>query len=132
MSQEKNIFLDYLDTKGIKYKWFAEQIGMNRVQWEDVIHNKKKCPKKYWTTIVVVSKGEITIDDLLNYSKQFERKKNAIRQSLPKKNCNQSANGKKGSQVGSRDHGELPEEAPKGQKGGYLHMWDISRLPPTL
>lgn len=62
--KEKHLCLrEYLDSQGIKFSWFASQIGVAPSYFYHMIIGSKTIPKKYWKKITQVTKGEIVFDE---------------------------------------------------------------------
>lgn len=61
--QEK--ILEYLKIRGIKVKWFAENIGMPPSLFYQTLKSKRPIPSKYWGPIILLTKGAITMTDFM-------------------------------------------------------------------
>lgn len=61
----KELFTKYFEETGISRLWFATQIGMSLTFFYQVTGNYASLPKKYWRAVIRVSKGKITLHDLL-------------------------------------------------------------------
>lgn len=62
---------DYLDKNGIMVKWFAAQLGMSHAQLSNFMHGHSAMPTIYWERIVTVSRGEVTMKDLLEKNNKY-------------------------------------------------------------
>ncbi|CCB87751.1 helix-turn-helix domain-containing protein [Simkania negevensis] len=55
---------EYLESNGIKHKYFAEKVGISPQSLSDLV-NKKTAPRqKTAQKIVELTKGEVTFEDL--------------------------------------------------------------------
>lgn len=62
----------YLKKNHIFQTLWAEKLGMSVRFFNYVVHGKRKLPQKYWTQIIVMSNGEITVEDLKNLEDFYE------------------------------------------------------------
>ncbi len=64
---------DYLDSRGIKHGWFAENIlGMSRSHFSSVLTDTEWMPQKYWKKTIDYTKGYLTLEDFME---DYESKK---------------------------------------------------------
>lgn len=57
---------DYLDSNGIRHAWFAQKIGIANGTLSKYLLGQGKLPKKAWREVIVLTKGKISMKDLLN------------------------------------------------------------------
>lgn len=69
----------YLKENGIQSKWFAEKIGMNQKVLSNILNQKAPIPRKYWKRIIIMTKYEITLNDLADV--HFDRQEVDIKKS---------------------------------------------------
>lgn len=62
---EKMNICEYLKKHGISQKWFASQLGLAPSYICSICKGRKKMPKKYWTKVIFLTKGEVSLEDLL-------------------------------------------------------------------
>lgn len=56
----------YLDDNGIRTAWFAEKLGINRETLRKVLDGRRNLPPKCWRKVVELTKGKITMKEILN------------------------------------------------------------------
>lgn len=56
---------DYFKENGLQMKWFAEKLGMSKQQLYQVIGGHAPVPKRYWKKMVILTRGKITLHDIL-------------------------------------------------------------------
>lgn len=56
----------YLDDNGIRYGWFCEKVGISNPSLSGYLGGYKKLPKKCLKNVVIVTKGKITMKELLS------------------------------------------------------------------
>ncbi len=61
----KEIFKKYFAETGVSRRWFAAQIGVSISFLHQVTGNYASLPKKYWRSVISVTKGKISLYDLL-------------------------------------------------------------------
>jgi predicted transcriptional regulator len=61
-----NKLKNYLDDNGIRLSWFAEKIGISVGTLSKFLKGKGKLPKKCWKKVVVVTKGKISMKELVS------------------------------------------------------------------
>lgn len=66
---------EYLDENGIMKGWFAKKIGITSSYLVGFVNGKKPMATKYWTNIVLMTKGQVTLDDLLKMNNEYYEKK---------------------------------------------------------
>lgn len=59
---------EYFKENGIQMKWFAEKIGLNKSQLYQVVAGTIPLPRKCWVQVIKMTKGKITLCDILEYS----------------------------------------------------------------
>lgn len=57
---------EYLDTNGIRHAWFAKKIGIANGTLSKYLLGQGKLPKKAWREVILLTKGKISMKDLLN------------------------------------------------------------------
>ncbi len=85
----------YIEDNGIIKSWFASKMGIHRAYLSDILAIKRPIPIKYWPAILMITKGNVTYEDLVEmngiYEASFEREKK-IRESRKTKNNSQLPN----------------------------------------
>lgn len=66
---------EYLDRKGLRQDKFAQKIGMDAPTLSHIMNGRRKIPEKCWKKIVQETNGEITLEDLLEHSLNFQKNK---------------------------------------------------------
>lgn len=61
----KEYFDIFFKDTGITKKWFAEKIGMDANFFYQVAAGNYPLPKKYWTAVIDVSLGKISLANLI-------------------------------------------------------------------
>jgi hypothetical protein len=61
----KNKFKEYFVNTGVTKRWFANRIGMHPNFLHQIIGGYHSLPRKYWFEVVEVSRGLITLKDIL-------------------------------------------------------------------
>ncbi len=56
---------EYLEKNGIRQSWMAAQLGVSVRFFNSIVNDQRQLPKKYWTKIIVLSGGQVTIEDLV-------------------------------------------------------------------
>lgn len=69
---------DYLKNNGITSKWFSDKIGISITQFSDFVNGRRLMPTVYWENIVAVSRGEVTLEDILKRNNKYYEKSNRI------------------------------------------------------
>lgn len=64
---------EFLQKFGVKQTWFAEQLGITAGMLNHIVAGRKKLPKKYWTKIILISNGNIKIEDLIDLEGLYEQ-----------------------------------------------------------
>lgn len=59
-------FEEYFEKTGVKKGWFAREIGMNATSLSQIMAKKRSLPISYWFQVIKVSKGDITLFDIIN------------------------------------------------------------------
>lgn len=57
---------DYFEEFGLKKSWFAKKLGMNPKDFYQVLHGRLVLPRKYWADVIILTKGKITLKDILH------------------------------------------------------------------
>jgi DNA-binding transcriptional regulator YdaS (Cro superfamily) len=56
---------NYFRENGIQRKWFANKIGLSPHFFYQILHGTYKLPPSTWYDVIAVTKGAITLADLL-------------------------------------------------------------------
>jgi len=64
---------EYLEKHGITQRWFAAQLKISPRFFNFIVLGKRALPKKYWTQVIVLTKGEVTIEDLVQLKELYEK-----------------------------------------------------------
>lgn len=64
---------EYLIKHGITQRWFASQLNISPRFFNFIVLGKRALPKKYWTQVIVLTKGEVTIEDLVQLKELYEK-----------------------------------------------------------
>lgn len=64
---------EYLDKHGITQRWFAAKLNISPRFFNFIVLGKRALPKKYWTQVIVLTKGEVTIEDLVHLKELYEK-----------------------------------------------------------
>jgi DNA-binding transcriptional regulator YdaS (Cro superfamily) len=92
---------EYLIKHGMTQRWFAAQLGISPRFFNFIVQGKRALPKKYWTQVIVLTKGEVTIEDLVHLKELYEKfYKSAASTAQPN--------------VQSRNHSQLSEVSEEG------------------
>lgn len=62
---------EYLNVNGIMRKWFAEKLGVSRTYLSGYLNEKIPMSSKYWTRILVISNGKVTLEDLMEKNEDY-------------------------------------------------------------
>lgn len=55
----------YFKKSGVHKYWFAEKLGMKRPQFSLILSGKNTLPPKYWKKIIELTKGKVTLSDVI-------------------------------------------------------------------
>lgn|SRR5690606_9842660 len=64
---------EYLERYGIKQRWLAKQLGLSFVMFNRIINGTQKLPRKYWTDLVLLTDGKVTVEDLTELENMYEK-----------------------------------------------------------
>jgi DNA-binding transcriptional regulator YdaS (Cro superfamily) len=67
MSKLTDRLNEYIDKNGLRKNFFAEKLGMTPAQLTNVLTGRSKLPKKYWKRLEQITKGEISVNELMGY-----------------------------------------------------------------
>lgn len=56
---------EYVEENGLVRKWVAKKIGISDVYFCNICGGKKSLPLKYWKTLIDLTNGFITLEDLM-------------------------------------------------------------------
>ena len=59
---------NYLNENGLKIDWFAKQLGISRSFFYLILNGQKPVPMHLWRKINELTKGYITLEELLHDS----------------------------------------------------------------
>lgn len=63
----------YLESNGLQSRWFAEKLGISKAYFYNILAGRASLPKKQWKLIIEMTKGEITLYDILtDYFSEIE------------------------------------------------------------
>jgi DNA-binding transcriptional regulator YdaS (Cro superfamily) len=54
----------FFEDTGIRKKWFADKIGIESTNFYQCLAGRYAPPPTYWKSIVITTKGKITVSDL--------------------------------------------------------------------
>ena len=70
---------EYLDDHGIMIRWFAGKLGVQTSCLSAFINGNIPMATKHWTKVVLLTKGEVTLEDILEmhneYNRTYEKKR---------------------------------------------------------
>lgn len=56
---------NYLENNGLQSRWFAEKLGISKQYFYNILAGRASLPKKQWKLMIEMTKGEITLYDIL-------------------------------------------------------------------
>lgn len=56
---------NFFEEKGLQRGWMAKKIGINPKYFYQIIHGSFPMPKKYWTQLILITSGAVTLEDLM-------------------------------------------------------------------
>lgn len=58
-------FQRYFDENGVQRKWFADQLNITPQFFYQIINGYQKLPAAHWSLVVHLTRGQISIADIL-------------------------------------------------------------------
>ena len=87
----------YLKDNGLIHAWFAKKIGLGPNALCEYLRGRRSLSSKFWTKIIVETKGEVSYEELVKANDERQEKQNATKEThenvRPQKQCVCSAKG---------------------------------------
>ena len=82
---------EYIKENGLVHSWFAQRVGLRPTTLSAFFRGRISLPVKYWTKIIVETKGQVSYEELAKSKDEWEEKKNVTKRAnenvRPQKQC---------------------------------------------
>ncbi len=82
---------EYIKENGLVNSWFAERIGLEPSTLCAHLKGKLSLSTKYWTRIILETKGQVSYEELIKDKNEWDAKKNVTKKAnenvRPEKQC---------------------------------------------
>ncbi len=82
---------EYIKENGLVHSWFAEKVGLLPTTLSAFLCGRISLATKYWTKIILETKGQVSYEELAKSKDEWEEKKNVTKKAnenvRPQKHC---------------------------------------------